>query len=115
LRQHRPQHSSSKTSGDLHPGDLLRDQIVSIAKRIVAIRLIGFRFFVHVVAPYLVLVAACSRVLKRPYFDKKPSLFLFALQSTIQLSLATRVWFDSLFSLERPALLDRREILCARV
>ena len=56
-----------------------------------------------------------QRVLKRPYFDKKPSLFLFALQSTIQLSLATRVWFDSLFSLERPAFLDRLAILCARV
>src|SRR6185369_8604057 len=59
----------------------------------------------------------CARLAKVTgrFVSMKPSLFLFALQSTIQLSLATRVWFDSLFSPERPAFLDRREILCARV
>src|SRR5258705_13732982 len=44
-----PHSAAYQETAAIHAGgNLLRDQLVGVAKRIVAIRFIGFRFFVHV-------------------------------------------------------------------
>jgi len=62
LRPHRHSASHQKTSGDLCPAGISCEiNSAGLPRKIVAIRFKGFRFFTHVLSPYLVLVGVCAR------------------------------------------------------